>query len=133
VPDGTEVIEASRQAQQAWGSRAELLHVVDRTFVPRPHTEEVSQHNLDEEVHREAETWLAEQRRKARVRGSDVALHVVIGDPAAELLAAIYRGEHDLVIMRGAAPGAGLMPDRVSRGLMNASPASLLRLPARPA
>ena len=131
VPDGTEVIEASRQAQQAWNTRAELLHVVDRSFVPRPQAEEVSQHNLDEEVHREAETWLGEQRRKARVRGSDVALNVVIGDPASELLAAVYRGEHDLVILRGPGPASGLMPDRVSRALMSASPASLLRLPAR--
>ena len=132
VPSGTEVIEAARQAQQAWGARAELLHVVDRSFVPRPHAEEVSQHNLDDELHREAEAWLGEQRRKARVRGTDVALQVVIGDPASELLAAVYRGEHDLVILRGPGPASGLMPDRVSRALMSASPASLLRLPARP-
>ena len=133
VPDGTEVIEASRAGQQAWGARAELLHVVDRMFVPRPHAQEVSQHNLDEEVHREAEAWLGEQRRRARVRGTDVALQVVIGDPASELLAAVYRGEHDLVIMRGPGPSSGLMPDRVSRALMSSSPASLLRLPAREA
>ena len=131
VPDGTEVIEASRKAQRAWGTRAELLHVVDRSFVPRPQAEEVSQHNLDEEVHREAEAWLGEQRRKARVRGTDVALKVVVGDPASELLAAIYRGEHDLVILRGPGPESRLMPDRVSRALMSASPASLLRLPAK--
>ena len=130
VPDSSEVIAASRAAQQAWGARAELLHVVDRMFVPRPHTEEVSQHNLDDEVHREAEAWLGEQRRKARVRGTDVPLHVVIGDPASEILAAVYRGEHDLVILRGPGPTTGLMPDRVARALMHSSPASLLRLPA---
>lgn len=129
VPDGTEVIEAARSAQQAWGARAELIHVVDRMFVPRPDAEEVSQRNLDDEVQREAEGWLGEQRRRARVRGTDVPLQVVIGDPASELLAATYRGEHDLVILRGPAPASGLMPDRVSRALMAASPASLLRLP----
>ena len=133
VPDGTEVIEAARSAQQAWSARAELLHVVDRMFVPRPQAQEVSQHHLDDEVHREAEAWLGEQRRRARVRGTDVALHVVIGDPASELVSAVYRGEHDLLIMRGPGPATGLMPDRVSRALMSASPASLLRLPSRPA
>ena len=133
VPSGTEVIEAVRAAQQAWGARGELLHVVDRMFVPRPHAAEISQRSLDDEVHREAETWLGEQRRRARVRGTDVALQVVIGDPASELLAALYRGEHDLVILRGPGPARGLMPDRVSRALMSASPASLLRLPAREA
>jgi nucleotide-binding universal stress UspA family protein len=130
VPSGTEVIEAARAAQQAWGARTELIHVVDRLFVPRPRAQEVSQHNLDDEVRREAEKWLGEQRRKARVRGTDVALEVTIGDPASELLAAIYRGEHELVIMRGPGAASGLMPDRVSRALMSASPASLLRLPS---
>lgn len=130
VPDGAQIISATRAAQQAWGARAELLHVVDRMFVPRPVTEEVAQHDLDTEVHREAEAWLGEQRRKARVRGTDVPLQVVIGDPASEILAAVYRGEHDLVIMRGPGPSTGLMPDRVARALMHSSPASLLRLPA---
>ncbi|HUF13452.1 MAG TPA: universal stress protein [Longimicrobiales bacterium] len=131
VASGIDVIAAARAAQQAWGARAELIHVVDRTFVPRPQAEEVSQRNLDEAVQREAETWLGEQRRKARVRGTDVSLEVVIGDPAAELLAALYRGEHDLLILRGPAPSSGLMPDRVSRALMSTSPASLLRLPTQ--
>lgn len=130
-PNGTEVIEAARSAQQAWKARAELIHVVDRMFVPRPDAEEVSQRSLDDAVRREAETWLGEQRRKARVRGTDVPLEVVIGDPASEILAALYRGEHELLVLRGAAPESGLMPDRVSRALMGASPASLLRLPAR--
>ena len=129
--DGTEVIEAARAAQQAWNARAVLLHVVDRMFVPRPQAEEVSQHSLDDAVRREAENWLGEQRRKARVRGTDVPLEVVIGDPASEILAAIYRGEYDLLVLRGPGPESGLMPDRVSRALMGASPASLLRLPTR--
>lgn len=131
VANGTDVIAAARAAQQAWGARAEVIHVVDRTFVPRPQAEEVSQRSLDEAVHREAETWLGEQRRQARVRGTDVSMEVVIGDPAAELLAALYRGEHDLLILRGPAPLSGLMPDRVSRTLMSTSPASLLRLPSK--
>ena len=130
VPDSAQVIAVSRAAQQAWGARAELLHVVDRMFVPRPATEEVLQRDLDDEVHREAEAWLGEQRRKARVRGTDVPLQVVIGDPASEILAAVYRGEHDLVILRGPGPATGLMPDRVARALMHSSPASLLRIPA---
>lgn len=128
---GTEIIEAARAAQQTWGARAELLHVVDRLFVPRPDTEQISQRSVDDEVRREAETWLGEQRRRARVRGTDVALEIAIGDPASELLAAIHRGRHDLVILRG--PTTGVMPDRVARALMAASPASLLRLPARDA
>ena len=131
VATGTDVIAAARAAQQAWGARAEIIHVVDRAFVPRPDAEEVTQRSLDEAVQREAETWLGEQRRKARVRGTDVPLEVVIGDPASELLAALYRGEHDLLILRGPAPASGLMPDRVSRALMSTSPASLLRLPAK--
>lgn len=132
VPAGTEVIEAARSAQQAWGSRAEIIHVVDRMFVPRPQAQEISQRSVDDEVRREAENWLGEQRRRARVRGTDVALEVVIGDPASELLAAIYRGEHELVILRGpAGSSSALLPDRVARALMSASPASLLRLPVR--
>ena len=131
VNSGIDVIAAARAAQQAWGARAQVIHVVDRSFVPRPQNEEVSQRSLDEAVHREAETWLGEQRRNARVRGTDVPLEVVIGDPAAELLAALYRGDHDLLILRGPAPGSGLMPDRVSRALMSTSPASLLRLPSK--
>jgi len=122
-----------RAAQQAWSARAELLHVVDRMFVPRPDAEEVSQRSLDDEVQREAETWLGEQRRLARVRGTDVPLSVVIGDPTSELLAALHRGEHDLLILRGPGPHQGVMPDRVSRSLLTASPASLLRLPEREA
>lgn len=131
VTSGIDVIAAARAAQVAWGARAEVIHVVDRMFVPRPHNEEVSQRSLDEAVYREAETWLGEQRRKARVRGTDVSMEVVIGDPAAELLAALYRGDHDLLVLRGPAPGSGLMPDRVSRAMMSTSPASLLRLPSK--
>lgn len=132
VPAGSDVIAAARSAQQAWGGRAEIIHVVDRLFVPRPQAEQVSQRSLDDEVRREAENWLGEQRRTARVRGTDVSLEVVIGDPASELLAAIHRGEHELVILRGPSDvSTGLMPDRVARALMSASPASLLRLPAR--
>ena len=131
VPAGSEVIAAARNAQQAWGGRAEIIHVVDRLFVPRPQAEQVSQRSLDDEVRREAENWLGEQRRNARVRGTDVSLEVVIGDPASELLAAIHRGEHELVILRGPSDATtGLTPDRVARALMSASPVSLLRLPS---
>lgn len=131
VPAGTEVIEAARTAQTAWGARADLIHVVDRIFVPRPDTQEVTQRSLDDAIRREAETWLGEQRRVARVRGTDVPLEVVIGDPASELLAAIHRGEHDLVVMRGAGPSSATPIDNVARALLSASPASLLRLPVR--
>lgn len=131
-PESTELIETARSLQRAWDARVLLLHVVDRSFLPLGESGalEIDPRSFEAEIRREAGDWLAELRRKARVRGGDVPLEIALGEPAAELMATLHRGEHDLLVLRGsAAPRPGALPDRVSRILMSAAPVSILRLP----
>lgn|GEM_PF-679697 len=131
-PDGVGLIAAARTLQQKWRANASLFHVVDRSFLPdQSHdSPDVDPRSLEQEIRASASEWLGEMRRQARVRGGDVPLEIGLGEPAAELMAALHRGRHDLLLVRGSArPGPGALPDRVSRVLMSAAPCSILRLP----
>lgn len=131
-PETTDLIATARALQSAWDARALLLHVVDRLFLPEQGDEspDIDPRSLESEIRREAADWLGELRRKARVRGSDVPLEIALGEPAAELMATLHRGQHDLLVLRGSSrPAAAALPDRVSRVLMTSSPVSILRLP----